>query len=243
MKYHSSSLWVWPPIMWCMNLPLSGPAGRLLGSGKQLNTQAEPIHCSEPHWSVTAAEGGARCPPPYHLLSTARRRVHLAAEQMQSEERSGSAGSRLVPSDLGAEETGGKRDKEPKAPGRTDGVYTIWFGTEPDSPVRIEGDILQGSSVSATKSLVFCKSCSQTCNELRTSSGHPLDILWRGCMCPSESFGTFCRLYPPGLLVWSLQKTLEKENSLDILRRSCLKTAWIWPVEDYFSVQPPTLSG
>lgn len=72
----------------------SGPAGRLLGSGKQLNTQAEAIHCTELYWSVTAAEGGKRpkaqsYPPPCHLFSTVREGLHLAAEQIQSGGRGG----------------------------------------------------------------------------------------------------------------------------------------------------------
>lgn len=90
---HSSDVWI----------SASGPAGRLLGSGKQLSTQAEPIHCAELYWSVTVTEGGERerrerpkdrsHPPPCHLFSTVRKRLHLVAEQIQGEERNGLLGT------------------------------------------------------------------------------------------------------------------------------------------------------
>lgn len=81
-------------IFWCMSLFVWGPAGKLLESAKQLNAQAEPIHRTELYWSVTAAEGGERgtkgasLPTTISsLLYTEMERLHLAAEQMQSEEK------------------------------------------------------------------------------------------------------------------------------------------------------------
>lgn len=80
MKYHSSSFMSLTPQSSDVWIFLSGPAGRLLESGKQLNTQAEPIHCTELHWSVTAAEGGEETKGPALPTTTISSPLHSGKE-------------------------------------------------------------------------------------------------------------------------------------------------------------------
>ena len=160
MRHRSSTLWVSPQSsdVW---ISASGPAGRRLGSEKQLNTQAEALHCTELYWSVTVAEGGERerakeprvYPPPCHLCSTLRERERerekeaiLAAEQIQSKEKEEwAAGNRHTRIHLGGEEAA-EREKGKEQHTHQGwqmefgGRYSFWFGAEPDIPARIEGD-------------------------------------------------------------------------------------------------------
>lgn len=118
VKHHSSTLGVSTQSsdVW---IALCEPAGRLLGSGKQLNTQVESIHCTELYWSITVAEGGERrkeqsyAPP----CQTA-----LIAEQIMGEESNGLLGADAFTVSWEERKLEKKRDKEQKTQGVTDGV-------------------------------------------------------------------------------------------------------------------------
>ena len=142
MIYYSSTLWVLPQScdVW---ISLSGPAGSLLGSGKQLNTQAELLHCTELYWSVTVAEGGERERDQrtrvthHHVISSPQReRDYISCRTNTEQRKEWAAGNRHIHSRLGGEKAGVKgKDKDEKTQGITDGVwkytqYLVWNWAE-----------------------------------------------------------------------------------------------------------------